>query len=443
VYNADGLRVRQGADTFTWDWATSVPEVLRDGDSLYLVGHDTLGWQSGADWTYAIPDALGSVRQETGATGIVTDVREWSPYGEELGGAQNGLGYTGEWFDARAGLTYLRARWYDSATGRFISQDTWEGNHNRSQSLNGWIYVEGNPTQYTDPSGHMPVATAPLWWIDMLTTPYWKNLFMDMAARHNMSLETGLSNEQFSAILASIVLIEGGNVGGASDPSAGFTERVKHAIGWRIGGWPDKPRLVAIQYIKTGEIWFNKWLEADYPEWMIGLRACQIIARDKIGLQSEGIVNISPEIKSQIQEYGIDVQKYDLFWKFSVDPRELHGEDLAWIWHGQEKWIEYLAASFHMVTIMARQHGVDLSAINEEGDVESIRAFSQWHSRGIVQAFPVERLGTVTGAWYSKASLDVAETAWATKHREAQEFSSLYYKKVRDIMWDPLTIWAQ
>jgi len=165
VYNADGLRVRQGADTFTWDWATSVPEVLRDGDSLYLVGHDTLGWQSGADWAYAIPDALGSVRQETNASGNVVAIREWSPYGEELGEAQNGLGYTGEWFDADVGLTYLRARWYDGTTGRFTSQDTWEGNYNRPQSLNVWAYVEGNPIMLVDPSGNIgcppPFPSAP------------------------------------------------------------------------------------------------------------------------------------------------------------------------------------------------------------------------------------------------------------------------------------------
>jgi len=50
------------------------------------------------------------VRQETDAAGAVTAVREWSPYGEEIGGAQAGLGYTGEWFDAVMGLQYLRAR---------------------------------------------------------------------------------------------------------------------------------------------------------------------------------------------------------------------------------------------------------------------------------------------------------------------------------------------
>jgi len=59
VYNADGLRVArsqsiasvQSVDTFTWDWATGMPELLSDGDSLYLIGLDTLGWQNGDELT--------------------------------------------------------------------------------------------------------------------------------------------------------------------------------------------------------------------------------------------------------------------------------------------------------------------------------------------------------------------------------------------------------
>ncbi len=167
TYNADGLRVAQNVDgtvtSFCWDWATGVPELLSNGESLYLISYDTLGWQNGDGWTFVLPDALGSVRQETDATGAVTAVREWSPYGEELGGAQTGLGYTGEWFDTGVGLQYLRARWLDVGTGRFTQVDPWEGNYNRPQSLHRWAYVEGNPIKHDDPSGlqvsppHAPV----------------------------------------------------------------------------------------------------------------------------------------------------------------------------------------------------------------------------------------------------------------------------------------------
>jgi hypothetical protein len=36
--------------------------MLSDGDSLYLVGQDTLRQWDGATWAYYLSDALGSVR---------------------------------------------------------------------------------------------------------------------------------------------------------------------------------------------------------------------------------------------------------------------------------------------------------------------------------------------------------------------------------------------
>ena len=62
------------------------------------------------------------MRQATDVQGAVTAAREWTPYGVEVGGAQPGLGYAGEWFDADVDAQYLRARWYDVATGRFTSE---------------------------------------------------------------------------------------------------------------------------------------------------------------------------------------------------------------------------------------------------------------------------------------------------------------------------------
>jgi len=157
TYNADGLRVAQSMDgdvnIFTWDWATGVPELLSDGESTYLIGYDTLGWQTGSDWRYVLPDALGSVRQETDADGAVTAAREWSPFGEEVGGAQTGLGFTGEWQDANVGMTYLRARWYDGATGQFTQVDSWEGNVEQPLTLNPYLYALANPLNHVDPSG--------------------------------------------------------------------------------------------------------------------------------------------------------------------------------------------------------------------------------------------------------------------------------------------------
>jgi len=50
---------------------------------------------------------------------------------------------------------HLRARQYNPATGRFLSQDTVQPNGpSATQSWNLYSYVESNPTRNTDPTGH-------------------------------------------------------------------------------------------------------------------------------------------------------------------------------------------------------------------------------------------------------------------------------------------------
>jgi RHS repeat-associated protein len=182
TYTAGGLRVAQSVDgdvtEFAWDWASGLPELLSEGDNVYLVGHETLGWWDGNQWAYILPDALGSVRQVTDETGAVTDAREWTPYGVELalsgvegvGAAQAGLGYTGEWQDAALGLTYLRARWYDAYLNQFVSPDPIVPDYRNPQNINDYTYALGNPISFTDPSGQCrcgPDVTK--WYQDDLT----------------------------------------------------------------------------------------------------------------------------------------------------------------------------------------------------------------------------------------------------------------------------------
>jgi len=167
TYTADGLRVAQSVDgdvtEFAWDWATGIPEMLSDGEDLYLVGHDTLGRWDGAAWVYYLSDALGSARQEVDAAGAVTSNREWTPYGVEVGTAQAGLGYAGEWFDGSAGLLYLRARWLDPFTSRFPTRDPWPGVQQHPMSFQPYMYANNNPVRYVDPLGLYSCLTDNQW----------------------------------------------------------------------------------------------------------------------------------------------------------------------------------------------------------------------------------------------------------------------------------------
>ncbi|MNB99464.1 tRNA(Glu)-specific nuclease WapA precursor [compost metagenome] len=58
-------------------------------------------------------------------------------------------------YDAETGLYYLRARYYDPSIGRFINEDTYEGQVNNPLSLNLYTYVYNNPLIYNDPTGHI------------------------------------------------------------------------------------------------------------------------------------------------------------------------------------------------------------------------------------------------------------------------------------------------
>jgi RHS repeat-associated protein len=57
--------------------------------------------------------------------------------------------FTGEQTDASTGLEYLRARYYDADTGRFLSPDPLG---------DGYDYAYDNPVMFTDPSGLSPVS---------------------------------------------------------------------------------------------------------------------------------------------------------------------------------------------------------------------------------------------------------------------------------------------
>ncbi len=43
---------------------------------------------------------------------------------------------------------------YDPAAGRFTTKDSWQGDYSRPMSYNSWLYVYGNPVNFTDPTGH-------------------------------------------------------------------------------------------------------------------------------------------------------------------------------------------------------------------------------------------------------------------------------------------------
>lgn len=71
----------------------------------------------------------------------------------------NPFKYAGEVEDEESGLIFLRARYYDPSSGRFITEDTYEGQITNPLSLNLYTYVLNNPLSYVDPTGHYCQST--------------------------------------------------------------------------------------------------------------------------------------------------------------------------------------------------------------------------------------------------------------------------------------------
>jgi len=101
-------------------------------------------------------DGAGSVRQLTNTAGVVTDTYEYDAWGNEVnstGTTPNSYLYRAEQYDSDLGLYYLRARYYNPATGRFLSRDPEDGNAVDPASLHKYLYAGGDPVDMLDPTG--------------------------------------------------------------------------------------------------------------------------------------------------------------------------------------------------------------------------------------------------------------------------------------------------
>ena len=113
--------------------------------------------QTGDSYNY-LTNQSGSV------TGLTKDGQAVASTSYNLYGASktstdttgNPFAYNGEARDD-TGLDYLRARYYDSQGGTFLTEDSYPGEDTDPLSQNRYSYVQNNPVNYTDPSGHRMV----------------------------------------------------------------------------------------------------------------------------------------------------------------------------------------------------------------------------------------------------------------------------------------------
>ena len=69
------------------------------------------------------------------------------------GSTPNNYLYRGEQYDSDLGLYYLRARYYNPITGRFMSRDPENGKPFNPKTLHKYLYANGDPVNRLDRSG--------------------------------------------------------------------------------------------------------------------------------------------------------------------------------------------------------------------------------------------------------------------------------------------------
>jgi len=106
------------------------------------------------DIAWYLTDHLGSVRDIADTAGTVIDHIQYDSFGDVLSETNPEAGdrfkFTGREFDSATGLYYYRARYYDAAIGRFISEDPLGF---RAGDPNLYRYVNNAPGVGLDPTG--------------------------------------------------------------------------------------------------------------------------------------------------------------------------------------------------------------------------------------------------------------------------------------------------
>ena len=134
-------------------------EYSASGDEIcyYTVGADLVSQEiNGKVYAY-LYDGHGTVRALANESGKLTDTYTYDAFGNLIsstGSTANNYRYCGEQFDSTTRLYYLRARYMDTNTGRFTSQDTYAGSTADPISLHKYLYANSNPVSNSDPSGY-------------------------------------------------------------------------------------------------------------------------------------------------------------------------------------------------------------------------------------------------------------------------------------------------
>lgn len=173
TYDAQGLMAtrNEGATTEMYLWDVTLPYgqivEITDGSSNLKTrevwGVSRLAEVDGfGSVRWLLTDGLGNVRLSTDEAGAVVARQDFDAWGNMTASSGESIrfGYRGEWSDPTNGMIYLRARWMDATTGRFVSEDPYAGEVENSMSLHRFLYANSSPVSFNDPTGEMSIGDA-------------------------------------------------------------------------------------------------------------------------------------------------------------------------------------------------------------------------------------------------------------------------------------------
>ncbi len=122
--------------------------------------------QSAEYTTHFHLDPAGTPLMATDDAGNIVWKETYQPYGSKLNyqpaASSNTLGYTGKPYDNATGLSYMGARYYNPALGRFMGVDPVGYQEGNPHSHNRYAYANNNPYKFVDPDGRQAVGLSGL-----------------------------------------------------------------------------------------------------------------------------------------------------------------------------------------------------------------------------------------------------------------------------------------
>jgi RHS repeat-associated protein len=162
-YDPLGRRIQKSSasttSSYVYDGSDLLVELDGAGNAITKYGHgpdtdEPLATSHDETLSFYEADGLGSVISISDSSASLSNTYNYEAFGSSssTGTLTNSFRYTGREFDSETALLYLRARYLDSTTGRFLSEDP----VNFAGGINFYRYAANNPIAFVDPSGLAP-----------------------------------------------------------------------------------------------------------------------------------------------------------------------------------------------------------------------------------------------------------------------------------------------